>query len=322
MGSAAQCRGSFPLLAALVVTLFFVVVKLRSMSAAGLAGSRSTRGGGKSIEVSGLATQQFAALQKQLVADSSIFPDPPFYVFPDRPEKRVMVDDERLKYPFLSIAQGLNKTRGLTPELSRWTALRSKAPRLIYLHNVIAEPDASDLIAFASKYLERSAVNDNKTPGNSLVLEARSSNGMFLTDGRGSTLPANVRLRRRVASVVGLPVECSETTQILRYENNQQYRAHFDTFQESNKITLARGGQRMATAIIWLTDVALGGTTTFPNSRNPTVSVPPRKGDGLIFYTIKEDFRTVDFTHTHSGDPVLNGTKFVAVMWFHARVFT
>jgi prolyl 4-hydroxylase len=252
---------------------------------------------------------------------TAALPDSPFYLFPDLPNRRTTTDDERLRYTLVTIAQHLNKTVGTTPELQRWSLLRAKSPRLIYLHSAVDDTDAKELIEFSSKCLERSAVNDLAAPGGSKVVIARSSQGMFLTPGRGSDLSANIRLRRRVASVVGLPPECAESTQILRYENGQEYRPHPDTFSAANTQTLARGGQRILTAIMWLTDVAAGGTTTFPNSVNPTVSVPPRKGDGLVFYNVAENFRDVDITHVHSGDPVRNGTKIVAVLWFHPRMF-
>jgi prolyl 4-hydroxylase len=124
-----------------------------------------------------------------------------------------------------------------------------------------------------------------------------------------------------VASVVGLPEECSESTQILRYTLGQEYRSHPDTFSADMTVTLARGGQRILTVIVWLTDVIAGGTTTFPNSVDPKVTVSPRKGDGLVFYNVMENFKDIDLTHIHSGDPLVNGTKVVAVMWFHPRRF-
>ncbi len=259
-----------------------------------------------------------------LASNNVLATDPPFYLFPDLAKKRPETDDERLRYRLETIGEHLNKSLGMTEEGQMWSLLRAQSPRIVYLHSVLDADEAEALIHFSRAYLERSQVNDNmiKQGGEgSKIVQARSSNGMFLSPGKGHDLPANHRLRRRVGSVVGLPVDCAESTQILHYLNGQEYKAHPDVFNALNKLTLARGGQRILTAIIWLSDVLAGGSTSFPNSRNPTTSVSPRRGDGLVFYNVMPNFVDIDNAHIHSGDPVINGTKMVAVMWFHPRAF-
>lgn len=59
-------------------------------------------------------------------------------------------------------------------------------------------------------------------------------------------------------------VENGESIQVLRYNYNEKYESHFDYFyDEENK---QQGGHRMATVLMYLSDVEKGGETVFPNS--------------------------------------------------------
>jgi prolyl 4-hydroxylase len=58
--------------------------------------------------------------------------------------------------------------------------------------------------------------------------------------------------------------ENAESLQVLRYETGQKYDAHFDYFHDRNNLKL--GGQRVATVLMYLTDVNKGGETVFPNA--------------------------------------------------------
>lgn len=52
--------------------------------------------------------------------------------------------------------------------------------------------------------------------------------------------------------------------QILHYENGQKYEPHFDYFHD--KANQQLGGHRIATVLMYLSDVVKGGETVFPNS--------------------------------------------------------
>ena len=51
---------------------------------------------------------------------------------------------------------------------------------------------------------------------------------------------------------------------MLRYEHGQKYDPHYDYF--SDKVNIARGGHRVATVLMYLTDVEKGGETVFPSA--------------------------------------------------------
>jgi hypothetical protein len=64
--------------------------------------------------------------------------------------------------------------------------------------------------------------------------------------------------------------ENGEDIQVLRYEHGQKYDPHFDYF--ADKVNIARGGHRVATVLMYLTNVTKGGETVFPNAEVCLVS--------------------------------------------------
>lgn len=58
--------------------------------------------------------------------------------------------------------------------------------------------------------------------------------------------------------------ENGEDIQVLRYEHGQKYDPHYDYF--ADKVNIARGGHRIATVLMYLTDVTKGGETVFPEA--------------------------------------------------------
>ena len=69
---------------------------------------------------------------------------------------------------------------------------------------------------------------------------------------------------------------------------------------------------RLATCMIYMTDVEAGGATVFPRLN---LTLYPEKGAAAFWYNLKRD-GTADVDTIHSGCPVLAGTKWVANKWF------
>lgn len=58
--------------------------------------------------------------------------------------------------------------------------------------------------------------------------------------------------------------ENGEDIQVLRYEHGQKYDPHYDYF--TDKVNIVRGGHRVATVLMYLTNVTKGGETVFPSA--------------------------------------------------------
>lgn len=124
-----------------------------------------------------------------------------------------------------------------------------------------------------------------------------------------------------------IPKENGELIQVLRYEASQYYRPHHDYF--SDTFNLKRGGQRVATMLMYLTDGVEGGETHFLQAGDGECScggnvvkglcVKPNKGDAVLFWSMGLDGNT-DPNSIHSGCPVLKGEKWSATKWMRQKM--
>ena len=75
------------------------------------------------------------------------------------------------------------------------------------------------------------------------------------------------------------------------------------------------GGQRLATIILYLTDVEAGGGTAFPAI---DIEVQPKKGNALFFLNT-DRYRMPNHKTLHAGLPVQKGCKIIASKWLRER---
>lgn len=125
-------------------------------------------------------------------------------------------------------------------------------------------------------------------------------------------------IESHIDQFVGLPGEWGETIQGQRYHPGEQFREHLDAFwtlAEYWPDEARRGGQRAATAMIYLNDVSAGGETEFPQLR---ASVPPQKGVILAWNNVTPD-GTPNPATLHAGLPVGSGVKYIITKWYRTR---
>lgn len=126
---------------------------------------------------------------------------------------------------------------------------------------------------------------------------------------------------KRICKLVGLPFDNAEDLQVLRYKTNGMYRPHHDACCDDNEQCtefLKRGGQRIRTVVVYLTDDFEGGETNFPTLNK---KYKPCKYSGLMFYPLDLKSRTCHPKALHEGSPVVNGTKIICNLWFRESVF-
>lgn len=194
--------------------------------------------------------------------------------------------------------------------------LSLKAPRIVLVSNLLADDECDALIQYAETRLERSPVVADRD-GSNEVNAYRTSRGAMMQRGETALV---ARIEARLAALVRWPVENGEGMQLLRYEKGNEYRPHYDWFDPAMpgpRKHLERGGQRVGTVVIYLSDVEQGGGTSFPHIG---LQVQPKKGSA-VFFANTDPFGTPDQKTLHAGEPVEKGVKFIATKWLRAGAY-
>ncbi len=197
-------------------------------------------------------------------------------------------------------------------EVSILVSMRN--PRVISFGSILSHDECDQLVDLARPRLERSQTVVNAT-GESEVNEARTSKGMFFTRGENDLCK---RIEQRIGKLVNWPVENGEGLQILNYMPGAEYKPHYDYFDPAHSGTpkiLQRGGQRVATLVMYLNSPVKGGGTTFPDVG---VEVAPIKGNAVFFSYDRAHPSTKTL---HGGAPVIEGEKWVATKWLRQGRF-
>jgi len=187
-------------------------------------------------------------------------------------------------------------------------------PRVVVLGNLLSAEECDALIQSARPQLARSLTVATKTGGEELNPD-RTSSGTFFA--RGQT-PEVTRIEARIARLLSWPVEHGEGLQVLHYQPGAEYKPHYDYFDPDEPGTptiLKRGGQRLATLVMYLSEPARGGGTTFPDAG---LEVAPVRGNAVFFNYDRPHPSTRTL---HGGAPVIEGDKWVATKWLREREF-
>jgi prolyl 4-hydroxylase len=184
-------------------------------------------------------------------------------------------------------------------------------PIVRVLEHMLTADECESLIAEAKPRLQRSQTVD--VEGRHQTDERRTSQGMFF--GIGET-PLVQRIEQRIADLLAMPVGHGEGLQILHYLPGQEYEPHFDWFdptQPGFSAVTARGGQRIASVVMYLNTPEEGGGTGFPSIG---LTVTAMRGSAVYFA-----YETGDQASLHAGLPVIKGEKWIATKWLRERPY-
>jgi prolyl 4-hydroxylase len=207
------------------------------------------------------------------------------------------------------------------------------------INDFLTPDECNQIITMAKTRLAQSYTWDVVT-ASSKVNDYRKSEQMFFNT-RENPLVASIE--ERIAQLTGLPVANGEGLQVVFYKPGGYYYSHWDYFSpeyEGNQGVINRGGQRIATVLMYLNnmytnfisekitpqqekemgDKAPIGDTWFEKM---DLSVKPDKvGKTIFWWNVKQDGVTVDPTTYHSGRPVpQGGTKIIMTKWLRAGTF-
>jgi len=193
--------------------------------------------------------------------------------------------------------------------------LQCRQPRLAVFGNFLSAQECQALISEAAPRMQRSLTVQTSTGGEELNAD-RTSLGMFFRRAENDTV---ARIEARIARLLQWPVENGEGLQVLHYRPGAQYKPHYDYFDPREPGTermVQRGGQRVATLLMYLNQPEQGGATTFPDIG---LEVMPQQGHAVYFAYDRPHPSTRTL---HGGAPVLAGEKWVATKWLREREFS
>ncbi|OIT22181.1 PREDICTED: probable prolyl 4-hydroxylase 10 [Nicotiana attenuata] len=212
----------------------------------------------------------------------------------------------------------------------QWVEVISLEPRAYIYHNFLSKEECEYLISLAKPHMQKSTVVDSAT-GKSKDSRVRTSSGTFLARGRDKVIR---NIEKKIADFTFIPVEHGEGLQVLHYEVGQKYEPHYDYFLD--EFNTKNGGQRIATVLMYLSDVEEGGETVFPAAKGNYSAVPwwnelsecgkgglsvkPKRGDALLFWSMKPD-ATLDPSSLHGGCPVIKGNKWSSTKWIRVHEY-
>ncbi len=173
------------------------------------------------------------------------------------------------------------------------------------------------IINLAAPLVRRSQIVDART-GEARADPMRTSSHVTLSPRQHDhVLEA---LERCISRLCGLPPLNGEFLQILRYRRGEEFRPHVDYFNESGAgayRSLADGGQRAQTVLVYLNDGYGGGRTCFPKLQ---LEIDSARGDMLHFHNVGPDGRGHRDT-LHAGLPVTEGEKWLLSQWLRSESY-
>ncbi|XP_053731688.1 prolyl 4-hydroxylase subunit alpha-1b isoform X2 [Synchiropus splendidus] len=186
-------------------------------------------------------------------------------------------------------------------------------PYIVRYLDIISDKEIEKVKQLAKPRLRRATVHDPQT-GKLTTAQYRVSKSAWLT---GYDDPAIDVINQRIEDLTGLEMDTAEELQVANYGVGGQYEPHFDFGRkdEPDAFKELGTGNRIATWLFYMSDVAAGGATVFPDVG---ASVWPQKGSAVFWYNLFPSGEG-DYSTRHAACPVLVGNKWVSNKWIHER---
>ncbi|KAH0467367.1 hypothetical protein IEQ34_004605 [Dendrobium chrysotoxum] len=203
-------------------------------------------------------------------------------------------------------------------------------PRVFLYEGFISDEECDHLLSLANGKLDKPLATDNSTGVGSTVDVVSLNNGFELARGQDEIIS---RIEERISAWTFLPDENGEGMQIFHYRTNEGSEPLYHGNQDNLENVI--GGPRIATILIFLSNVSQGGEIIFPkskvkdsNSKNGKemmsecassgFAVKHVKSNALLIFNLHPN-ATVDERSLHGGCSVLEGEKWSAIKWIHVR---
>ena len=200
-------------------------------------------------------------------------------------------------------------------KISENVIMYSADPIIYVVSNFLSDQECKSFIELGMGKMERaSVISDSK---DDYKIDSTRTNDYLWVAHDANDLVHEVS--KRFSVLVQMPINNAEQFQLVYYGPGNEYKPHFDAFDNSTPEGQNHwfpGGQRMVTALAYLNDVKKGGETDFPNVN---VSVKPNKGDVVVFHNCIEGTTDINPSSLHAGSPVIAGEKWAVNLWFREK---
>jgi prolyl 4-hydroxylase len=187
----------------------------------------------------------------------------------------------------------------------------SNSPVVYTIDNMLTDEECEHFISLSKGKLKRALVSDNSKGVQS---NGRTGSNCWLNHELDSVTKS---VGNKISKIVGIPLLNAEAYQIVYYDETQEYRQHYDSFDhdysEKSLRCLNYGGQRMATALCYLNTVEEGGGTKLTKINLETKAI---KGRMLVFWNVLPNSNIKHPLSEHAGMPVIKGYKYAFNLWF------
>ncbi len=184
-------------------------------------------------------------------------------------------------------------------------------PKIFILRGLVSETEILRLQELGGPKLNRATVFDSN--GKMVYSNIRTSKSAWL-DEHEDELGHISRINRRLEALTNLDMSTAELLQVCNYGIGGHYDPHFDYSTEVRDVH-SGDGRRIATVLMYLTDVTLGGCTVFTTAG---AQLKPSRGDAAFWWNLKRSGEG-DLRTRHAACPVLVGSKWVCNKWMHER---
>ncbi|XP_059173656.1 prolyl 4-hydroxylase subunit alpha-2-like isoform X2 [Physella acuta] len=169
----------------------------------------------------------------------------------------------------------------------------SVAPFVSVIYNVISDAEGDHLKGFVSDKLQRGQIQGIKA----IASDIRTSDLAWIGDQMSGQVS---NISKRIGYITGLDTSQRKPDGLTSAEDFQ-----------NPPPWVKRSGHRLATFLIYLSDVQRGGSTVFPKIG---IAVAPVKNMALFWYNFDPAYE-VDLLTKHGGCPVLYGHKWICTKW-------